>query len=131
MVKVTIELSKLEIEMLINCIEAALDTKHMPGEKEQRIHDIRKQFSEEITNELIRIFLLFIQENCPFRVIPSDEGDSVQNIKCIPPTLTSDGFITFDITIPTNGARSFVISAPDYSEIDKDLLKEVMFWRLE
>jgi len=45
MVRVTIELSKLEIQMLLNCIEAALDTKHMPDEKEERIKEIKKQLS--------------------------------------------------------------------------------------
>ena len=46
MVKVTIELSKLEIEMFLNCIDAAIDTEHMPKEEEQRINDIKKQFSK-------------------------------------------------------------------------------------
>ena len=44
MVRVTIELSKLEIGMLLNCIEAAIDTKHMPEESEERIKEIREQF---------------------------------------------------------------------------------------
>ena len=44
MVKVTIELSKYEIQMLINCIEAALETKHMPEEKEERVKEIRDEF---------------------------------------------------------------------------------------
>jgi len=41
MVKVTIELSKLEIEMLINCIDSALDVKHTPDIK--RAEEIRDQ----------------------------------------------------------------------------------------
>lgn len=48
MVKVTIELSKYEIQMLINCIDAALDTKHMQVENEERIKEIKKQFSKYI-----------------------------------------------------------------------------------
>jgi hypothetical protein len=46
MVKVTIELSEYEIQMLINCIDAALDTKHMRIENEERIKEIKKQFSK-------------------------------------------------------------------------------------
>ena len=46
MVKVTIELSKLEIGMRLNCIEAALDTKHMPEQSEERIKEIKDQFSK-------------------------------------------------------------------------------------
>ncbi len=46
MVRVTIELSKLEIEMLLNCIEGALDTKHMPEEAEKGIKKIKKQLSK-------------------------------------------------------------------------------------
>jgi hypothetical protein len=46
MVKVTIELSKNEIQMLLNCIEAALDTKHMPEESEERVKEIQDQFSK-------------------------------------------------------------------------------------
>ncbi len=46
MVKVTIELSKHEIEMFINCIEAALDTKHMRKQFEKRVEDIKKQLTE-------------------------------------------------------------------------------------
>ena len=46
MVKVTIELSKLEIQMLLNCIEGAIDTKHMPKESEGRVKRIRGQLSK-------------------------------------------------------------------------------------
>ena len=46
LVIVTIELSKLEICMLLNCIEAAIDTKHVPEESEERIKEIREQLSK-------------------------------------------------------------------------------------
>ena len=46
MVEVTIELSKLEIEMLLNCIEAAIDTKHMPEESAERVKEIRERLSK-------------------------------------------------------------------------------------
>ena len=46
MVKVTIELSKHEIGMFINCIEAAIDTKHMRKKFEKRAVDIKKQLVE-------------------------------------------------------------------------------------
>jgi len=46
MVKVTIDLYKLEIEMLINCIDAAIDVKHMDGKNEKRAKEIKKQLSK-------------------------------------------------------------------------------------
>lgn len=46
MVKVTIQLSKHEIEMFINCIEAAIDTKHMRNKFKKRAEDIKKQLTE-------------------------------------------------------------------------------------
>ena len=46
MVRVTIELSKLEIQMLLNCIEAAIDTEHMPEESKERVKEIREQLSK-------------------------------------------------------------------------------------
>jgi hypothetical protein len=46
MVRVIIELSKLEIEMLLNCIEAAIDTKHMPEESEEIVKELREQLSK-------------------------------------------------------------------------------------
>ena len=46
MVKVTLELSKLEIEMLLHCIEGAIDTKHIPKEREEKVKKIRKQLSK-------------------------------------------------------------------------------------
>jgi len=45
MVRVIIELSKREIQMLLNCIEAALDTKHMQEENEERVKEIQQQLS--------------------------------------------------------------------------------------
>jgi hypothetical protein len=44
MVKVTIDLSKYEIQMLINSIESALDTNHMQEENRQRVKEIRDEF---------------------------------------------------------------------------------------
>ena len=46
MVKITLELSKLEIEMFLHCIESALDTKHIPKGKEQIVKEIKKQLSK-------------------------------------------------------------------------------------
>jgi hypothetical protein len=46
MVRVTIELSKLEIEMLLNCMEAALDTGHVPEESEEIVKELREQLSK-------------------------------------------------------------------------------------
>ena len=46
MVKVILELSKLEIEMLSNCIEAAIDTKHIPEQYEGGAKIILKQLSK-------------------------------------------------------------------------------------
>ena len=46
MVKVTVELSKLEIQMLINAIEQAIDIKH--AKKPERLKEIRDQFSKYI-----------------------------------------------------------------------------------
>jgi len=51
MVKVTIELSEREIQMLISCIESALDTKHMQEENEERVKKIRDQLSKYISND--------------------------------------------------------------------------------
>jgi len=46
MVRVEIDLSKYEIQMLLNCIDAAIDTKHMREENEGRVKDIQKQLSK-------------------------------------------------------------------------------------
>ena len=44
MVKVTVELSKLEIQMLINSIDVAIDVKHI--NKSERLKEIKNQFSK-------------------------------------------------------------------------------------
>jgi hypothetical protein len=46
MVKVTIELSELEIRMLVNCIEAAIETNHMPRDTVKRVTEIRDGFNK-------------------------------------------------------------------------------------
>lgn len=46
MVKLNIELSKHEIQMLLNCIESALETKHVPEESKKRIEDIKKELAK-------------------------------------------------------------------------------------
>ena len=46
MVRVTIDLSKYEIQMLINSIESVLDTQHMQQENEERVKEIRDEFSK-------------------------------------------------------------------------------------
>lgn len=43
MIKVTIDLSKLEIRMLINCIDAAIETKHMNVKDAKRARDIMEK----------------------------------------------------------------------------------------
>ena len=44
MVRVTIDLSKYEIQMLINSIESALDTKHMQEDNVGRVKEIKDEF---------------------------------------------------------------------------------------
>ena len=44
MVKVTLELSKLEVEMLITCIDAVIDVKHTNNT--ERLKEIKNQFSK-------------------------------------------------------------------------------------
>ncbi len=46
MVKVTLELSKLEIEMLLHCIETAIDVKHMDDKDIERAKEIKNQLSK-------------------------------------------------------------------------------------
>jgi hypothetical protein len=46
MVKVEIELSRLEIGMFLNCVEAAIDTKHVIGQDLKRVKEIRQQLSK-------------------------------------------------------------------------------------
>ena len=48
MVKVTLDLSELEISMLLHCIEGAIDTKHMPDADLEKAKKIRKQLSKYI-----------------------------------------------------------------------------------
>jgi len=50
MVKITIDLSELEIEMLMHCIDAALDTEHVKKESEIRIKEIKDQLSKYLSN---------------------------------------------------------------------------------
>ena len=45
MVEVKIELSEIQIQMLIHCIEGALDTKHVPEEEADLVKKIIKQLS--------------------------------------------------------------------------------------
>ena len=45
MVEVNIELSEIQIRMLIHCIEGALDTKHVPDEEVDLVKEIIKQFN--------------------------------------------------------------------------------------
>lgn len=46
MVKVTLELSKLEIEMFVHCIQLALDTRYVKGKN--------KSTAEKLVNQLIK-----------------------------------------------------------------------------
>lgn len=46
MVKVTLELSKLELEMFLNCIEGAIDTKHVTGKDLETAKEVMKQLSK-------------------------------------------------------------------------------------
>ena len=46
MVKVKLDLSELEIQMLSNCIEAALDTKHIPEKEIERVKKILEQLNK-------------------------------------------------------------------------------------
>ena len=48
MVEVIIELSKIQIQMLMNCIESALDTEHVPEENEVGARDILEQLIKYI-----------------------------------------------------------------------------------
>jgi hypothetical protein len=45
MVEVKLELSEFQIQMLIHCIEGALDTKHVPEEEEVLVKEIIEQLS--------------------------------------------------------------------------------------
>ncbi len=46
MVKVTIDLSELEIEMLLHCLESAIDVKHMQDKDIERAKEIKEQLSQ-------------------------------------------------------------------------------------
>lgn len=48
MVKVTLDLSELEISMLLHCIEGAIDTKHMPDKDLEKAKKIKQQLSKYI-----------------------------------------------------------------------------------
>jgi len=43
MVKVEFDISKLEIEMLLHCIESAIDTEHVPKESMESVLKIKNQ----------------------------------------------------------------------------------------
>jgi len=45
MVKVTLELSELEISMLVHCMDGAIDTRHMPDKDLERVKKIKQQLS--------------------------------------------------------------------------------------
>jgi hypothetical protein len=46
MVRVEIDLSKLEIGMFLNCVEAVIDTRHVIGQDLKRVKEIRQQLSK-------------------------------------------------------------------------------------
>lgn len=46
MISISIELSKTEIQMLLNCIESAIETGHIPKDKEHRIKEIKRQLEK-------------------------------------------------------------------------------------
>ena len=46
MVKVTLELSKIEIEMFHNCIEMAIDTKYVDGKNKETATKLVNQLSK-------------------------------------------------------------------------------------
>ena len=48
MVKVTLELSNLEIEMFLNCIEMAIDTKYVDGKNKETAKKLVKQLSKYV-----------------------------------------------------------------------------------
>jgi hypothetical protein len=50
MVKVTLELTEIEIEMLSHCIETALDVKKMSQQEKKTAKVILKQLSKYIIN---------------------------------------------------------------------------------
>ena len=48
MVKVMLELSELEIEMLSHCIESAIDTKHLPENDNKKAEKILNQLRKYV-----------------------------------------------------------------------------------
>lgn len=48
MVKVTLDLSKLEMEMFLNCIQGAIDTKHVTGKDLVTAKKIMGQLSKHL-----------------------------------------------------------------------------------
>ncbi len=46
MVKITLELSKIEIEMFHNCIEMAIDTKYVDGKNKETATKLVNQLSK-------------------------------------------------------------------------------------
>jgi len=46
MVKITLELSKLEIEMFLHCIQMAIDTKYVEGKNRETAKKLVKQLSK-------------------------------------------------------------------------------------
>jgi len=48
MVKVTLELSKLEIEMFLHCIQLALDTRYVEGKNKETAKKLVDQLSKYI-----------------------------------------------------------------------------------
>ena len=48
MVKVTLELSNLEIEMFLHCIEIAIDTKYVNGKNKETAKKLLNQLSKYV-----------------------------------------------------------------------------------
>jgi len=48
MVKVSLNLSKLEIEIFIHCIEIAIDTKYVDGKNKETAKKLLKQLSKYV-----------------------------------------------------------------------------------
>jgi len=48
MVKITLELSKLEIEMFLHCIQMAIDTKYVEGKNRETAKKLVKQLSKHL-----------------------------------------------------------------------------------
>jgi len=52
MVNVTIDLSELEIEMLLHCLESAIDVKHIDDKDIERAKEIKKQLSKYLQTSI-------------------------------------------------------------------------------